>query len=146
MTVFTPHSCRSDTRIPHNSTTLDLTRLSNLWHAKLSLSAIYRETGTPATHVHGMRHGATSTGGLRRRYSNMGRKFRYIKYATYAAKFGLGGFTRNQQPLTIKTKHVSHTDRTKAERAQEEDAEQDWDELRGSGKNCTTKSLIICTL
>ena len=55
----------------------------------------------------------------------MERKFRYIKYATYAAKFGLGGFTRNQQPLTIKTKHVSHTDRTKAERAQEEDAEQD---------------------
>jgi len=81
--------------------------MSNITHAKPPLSAIYRETRTQATHVHGKRHSATSTGGLRSRNSDMERKFKYIKQSAVDSDIGavlqLGGFTRNQQTLTIKT-------------------------------------------
>jgi len=64
--------------IHHPHKPLGVTCPSKLSNAKLLLSAIYSETRTPATHVHGMRHGTTSAGGLMRRNSDMERKFKYI--------------------------------------------------------------------
>jgi hypothetical protein len=57
---------------------LDVKCPSNFMHAKQPLSAIYREARTQATHVGGMRHGATSNGGLRSRNSDMEPNFKHI--------------------------------------------------------------------